>query len=172
MPEVKTRGYTLARLVYGTSLRRTLVRAVVLAAVLLITFKFIFIPVRVDGASMAPNYSKKGLNLVNRLAYRHHLPHRGDVVAIRMRETGHSVFLMKRVVGLPGESIGFEDGRVTVNGTKLTEPYVKFPSDWNREPTVCGPEEIFVVGDNRSMSMEDHWFGKARLGLIAGKMML
>lgn len=166
------RGFTLRRLVYGTSFRRTLVRAAILAVVCLVVFKFVFIPARVDGGSMAPTYANHGLNLINRLAYLNKKPQRGDVVAIRLRETGHSVVLMKRVVGLPGEEIGFKDGRVAVNGVKLEEPYVRLPSDWSRAPVVCGPDEYFVVGDNRSMPMPDHWFGRAKARLIAGRMML
>lgn len=167
-----TSGSFLERLVYGTSLKRTLIRASVLAVTCLVTAKFIFIPVRVDGASMAPTYSRRGVNFVNRLAYVRTAPHRGDVVAVRLREGAGSVFLMKRIVGLPGERIGFEDGTVTVNGSRLEEPYRQYPSDWDMEPVLCHPDEYFVVGDNRSMPMEDHWCGRARAILIAGKMML
>jgi len=165
-------GFSLGRLVYGTSLRRTILRAAVLALVCLIIFKFMFIPARVDGGSMAPTYSNHGLNLVNRMAYLHKNPQRGDVVAIRLRETGHSIVLMKRVVGLPGEAIGFQNGRVLVDGRLLDEPYVQFPSDWERLPVVCGPDEYFVVGDNRSMPMDGHWLGRAKASLIAGRMVL
>ena len=165
-------GFPLGRLVYGTSLRRTLVRAAVLGGIVLITFKFLFIPARVDGGSMAPTYPNRTLNLVNRLAYLNNSPQRGDVVAIWLRETGHSVVLMKRVVGLPGEEIGFQDGHATVNGVKLQEPYLRFPSDWERAAVKCGPDEYFVVGDNRSMDIEGHWFGRAKASLIAGKMVL
>jgi signal peptidase I len=171
-PNGKGKGKGLARWVYGTSLRRTLVRCVLLAAVCLVVFKFVFIPVRVDGGSMLPTYASRGLNLVNRLAYRHAAPQRGDVVAIWMRETSRQAVLMKRVVGLPGESIGFQNGQVTVDGVPLDEPYVRYPSDWNREPVPCGPDEYFVVGDNRSMPMEGHWFGRAKAKLIAGRMLL
>lgn len=172
MSEVNGNGFSLWRLVYGTSLKRTLVRATILAIVCLGTFKFLFVPVRVNGGSMSPTYSNKGINLVNRLAYRRESPHRGDVVAIWTRENSRSVVLMKRVVGLPGEAIGFENGFATVNGVKIDEPYVKYPSDWNVQPVVCGPEEYFVVGDNRSMDSNFHWYGRAKANLIAGKMVL
>lgn len=158
------------RLVLGRSLKVTLTRAAILAATCFIAFKFIFIPVRVDGLSMAPTYGN-GLNLVYRLAYRgDRQPERGDVVAVRFRPNGRSVLLMKRVVGLPGEWIGFHNGQVTVNGRQLDEPYLRFPSDWNVEPKLCGEDEYFVVGDNRSMSPEDHQHGRARRVLIAGRM--
>ena len=162
----------LGRLIYGTSLRRTLVRSLILAAVCLVSFKFLFIPVRVDGGSMSPTYSDRGLNFVNRMAYKRSSPKRGDVVAIWIGENSHSVVLMKRIVGLPGEAIGFRNGRVTVNGVVQDEPYVTFYSDWNSAAIVCGPDQFFFVGDNRSMPIEDHYFGRANGKLIAGKMVL
>ncbi len=159
-----------ARWVYGGSLKFTLLRAALLAVACVVVFKFILIPVRVSGASMAPTYGD-GINLVNRLAYRNGDPARGDVVAVRFRPTGRSVLLMKRVVGLPGEWIGFGNGRVMVNGEPLEEAYLQYPSDWNAEPVLCGPDEFFVVGDNRSMAREDHQHGRAKRSLIAGKML-
>jgi signal peptidase I len=172
MSESNGKLVTLGRLVYGTSLRRTLVRSLILAALCLVTFKFLFIPVRVDGGSMSPTYSDRGINLVNRMAYKRSAPRRGDVVAIWIGENSHSVVLMKRIVGLPGEAIGFQDGRVTVNGVLQDEPYVSYYSDWNCKPVVCGPNEYFFVGDNRSMPIEDHFYGRAAAKLIAGKMLL
>jgi signal peptidase I len=148
----------------------TLTRAAVLAVTCLVVFKFVLIPVRLSGGSMAPTYGN-GINLVNRLAYRSKGPARGDVVAVRFRPTGRSVLYMKRVVGLPGERIGFRDGRVTVNDELIEESYLRFPSDWNVAPVLCGPDEYFVVGDNRSMPPEDHEHGRARRALIAGRML-
>lgn len=159
-----------SRWVFGRNLKFTLLRAATLAAALLIVFKFILIPVRLHGGSMAPTYGN-GINLVNQLAYRKSEPARGDVVAVRFRNTGRSVLLMKRVVGLPGEWIGFQNGSVTVNGEVLDEPYVKWHSHWNLPPRQCGPDEYFVVGDNRSMPPEDHQHGRARRELIAGRML-
>lgn len=157
------------RLVVGRSLRRTLIRAAIVAVSLIIVFRFLLLPVRVTGGSMAPTYSENSINLVNRLAYLHHGPQRGDVVAVRFSPSGRSILLMKRVVGLPGEWIGFENGHVTVNGRPLQEDYVKYESNWNRKPVLCGPDQYFVVGDNRSMPEENHVFGRAKAELIAGK---
>ncbi|MCU0771196.1 MAG: signal peptidase I [Verrucomicrobia bacterium] len=172
MNEPKCVRSTLTRLVCGTSPRRTLVRCLVLVVVCLVVFKFLFLPVRVHGGSMLPAYSSRGINFVNRLAYRRAQPRRGDVVAIWPRESSRRVVLMKRVVGLPGETVGFRDGRVVVDGVPLNEPYVRYASDWNLEPVRCGPDEYFVVGDNRSMPMDGHWFGRAKAQLIAGRMVL
>ena len=62
-------------------------------------------------------------------------------MAIWLGHNGSSVLLMKRVVGLPGEAIGFSNGHVTVDGIRLDEPYVRFSSDWNREAVPCGFDE-------------------------------
>jgi signal peptidase I len=80
--------------------------------------------------------------------------------------------LLKRVVGLPGERIGFSGGFVTVNGKTLDEPYLLWPSKWDREPVELAPDEFFVVGDNRTMPMKDHTFGIAKRERILGKLML
>ena len=147
-------------------------RALVLAAVVAFTFKFVFIPVRVAGLSMAPTYKSNRVNLVNRLAYRNSEPERGDVVGVWPREGSRSVMLMKRVIGLPGETVDFRNGTVFIDGSPLEEPYVQFASDWNLAPVVVGEGEYFVVGDNRSMPADAHEFGIAPRRQIAGRMLL
>lgn len=160
----------LRRLILGRNPRFTLIRAGVLALTAFIVFRFILIPVRVTGGSMEPTYHDRRVNFINQLAYRSHEPRRGDVVGVRF--AGRSVMLLKRVVGLPGELIGFSNGRVTVNGRPLDEPYVKLPSDWNRYPVQLGPEDYFVVGDNRSMPIENHTFGICKRERILGRTLL
>ena len=157
-------------LTIGRNPRLTLVRAIILGVLTVAIFKTCILSVRVQGGSMLPTYKNNRVNFLNRLAYRKHGPQRGDVVGIRF--AGPSVMLLKRVVGLPGERIGFHAGSVTVNGRAIAEPYVQFPSDWERDPVLLGPDEYFVVGDNRSMPMEDHTFGIARRERILGKAML
>ncbi len=90
-------------IVIGRRPRFTLVRIVILVVVCVAVFKFVLLPIQIDGPSMLPTYRQKGVNFVNQLAYRNHGPQRGDVVAIRF--AGPSIMLMKRVVGLPGETI-------------------------------------------------------------------
>lgn len=158
------------RFVFGRNPRLTLVRAAALAAGCLFLFKFILLPVRVTGGSMEPNYRDGRVNLINTLAYRVHPPRRGDVVGIRF--SGPSLMLLKRVVGLPGERVGFRNGRVTVNGEPLDEPYLRRVSNWNLDPVELGPDEFFVVGDNRSMPMHLHTFGRAERARILGRTVL
>jgi signal peptidase I len=160
----------------GRSPRKTLIRAAILAVVCVVIFKWVLLPVRVEGISMTPTYADRSFNFVNRAAYFSHEPRRGDVVGIRLTppdgESTPHVMYLKRVIGLPGEAISFVNGRVLVNGQPLDEPYEKGPCDWNADPVTLGPDEYFVVGDNRSMPKEDHTFGKAERSRIVGKALL
>jgi signal peptidase I len=154
----------------GRNPKRTLVRIIVLVSVCVVTFKFVLLPIQVDGISMLPTYREKSINCLNLLAYVFHEPRRGDVVGIRL--AGRHIMYMKRIVGLPGEMVGFHEGRLVVNGRIIPEPYVKYPCLWEREPEQVRPDEYYVVGDNRSMALIDHTEGRARRERIMGKMLL
>ena len=156
--------------VVGRNPRATLVRVAVLIGTCFIVFNFILLPIRVEGISMLPTYKDRSVNFVNRLAYVWHEPQRGDVVSIRL--AGPHVMYMKRIIGLPGETVAFVDGRVLINGEVLDEPYEKTPCDWNCPPVKLGPDEYFVVGDNRTMPSDNHVFGKAGRDRIVGKALL
>jgi signal peptidase I len=161
----------LLRALVGRNPKRTLVRVGVLVVLSVVVFKFVLIPIRVDGGSMLPTYKEYGVNAVYRLAYRSHEPRRGDVVAIRLKAGAHIMY-MKRIVGLPGETVSFSQGRLFINGKALEEPYVKLPCNWEREPELVGPDEYYVVGDNRDMPWDDHVHGKAQRDYIVGKVLL
>ena len=174
--------------VIGRNPKATLVRVAVLIVTSFVVFKFILLPIRVEGISMLPNYKDRSWNLVNRLAYLRHEPQRCDVVGIRFSRAETDtpagihqaanwlapphVMLLKRIVGLPGETVAFEHGRVLINGEVLSEPYEKSPCDWNLPPKELGPDEYFVVGDNRSMPWENHVKGRAQRSQIVGKAIL
>ena len=160
----------------GRRPRTTLLRILVLVAVSVVTFKFVLLPIRVEGISMEPTYRNHKIDCVNRLAYLWHEPQRGDVVAIRYSDPGRfaepAQMLMKRIIALPGESVSFHDGHVYINGTLLNEPYLKSSCDWEHDPIQCGPDQYYVVGDNRSMPFEYHTQGRAEREKIIGKVLL
>ena len=173
---ISAKPHWLQVILIGRRPRATLARIVVLVAVSVVTFKFVLLPIRVEGISMEPTYHDHRVNCVNRLAYRRQAPRRGDVVAIRVADPGEfstpRAMLMKRIIGLPGESVSFHDGHAYINGRLLDEPYVKNPCDWEHEPIQCGPDQYYVVGDNRSMPFTFHMQGRAKRERIVGKVLL
>jgi len=160
----------------GRRPKNTLLRILVLVVVCFITFRFVLLPIRVDGISMEPTYHDRRVNCVNLLAYKLHEPQRGDVVSISFSDPvgfwPPSEMLMKRIIGLPGETVAFHNGHAYINGELLDEPYLKFDCDWEHEPMQCAPDEYYVVGDNRSMPFENHKQGRAKRSHIMGKVLL
>ena len=141
---------TARRIIFGRNPRRTTIRIVVLAAVCVVTFGWVLLPVRADGDSMLPTYVSGKLSLVNRLAYVGSKPQRGDIVAIRL--AGPSVVYIKRIVGLPGERLSVDEGQIHIDGIPLVEPYVRHQRAWTQEEKTLGAGEYFVAGDNRGVS--------------------
>ena len=160
----------LRALLIGRKPRLTLIRIVVLVMLVVIVRQFIVVPILVLGPSMMPTFQNHGINLVNRLAYHSRAPARGDVVAIRT--SGESNMYMKRVIGLPGESVAFHGGHAFINGQQYNEPYVIYPCDWEIPPVTVEPGKYLVIGDNRSMPPDNHTFGQADRVRIVGKVML
>jgi signal peptidase I len=151
------------RFVLGRSPKFTLIRLGVTVLLSVFLFTVVFIPIRVTGTSMEPTYRDGQINLVNKLAYRRHPPQRGDVVGIPMQ--GERALLLKRVIGLPGERVAVRQGEVEINGQPLAEPYLKRKrAPWNAA-FVLGPDDYWVVGDNRAVSVH----GAVKRWEIAGK---
>jgi signal peptidase I len=160
----------------GRNPKTTLIRAAVLAVLCVVVFRWMLLPVRIQGISMTPTYADHSFHFVNRLAYLWSQPKRGDVVGIRLTPpqglSAPHIMYFKRIVGLPGETISFVEGRAHVNGQTLDEPYEKGSCDWNTDAVTLGADEYFVVGDNRSMAKEEHVFGRAERSRIVGKALL
>ena len=170
MESAKSEPSWLQTIVIGRNPKVTLVRASLLAIALVLMARFVLLPIRVEGASMLPTYKESGVNFLNRLAYVWSEPKRGEVVGIRL--AGYHIMFLKRIIGLPGETVAFHEGHAIINGVILDEPYVKNPCDWERSPVTLGADEYFFVGDNRSMPQSEHTFGKGQRGRIVGRILL
>jgi len=160
---------------FGRNWKFTLARLAVLVVACFVIFRFVVLPIRVEGISMLPTYQNGSVNFVNRLAYPWHSPQRGDVVGIRLSDPSimwPSVMYLKRIIGLPGETVAFVDGAVLINGKVLDEPYEKYGCDWNIPQVKLDPDQYFVVGDNRSMPSQYHEFGRVPRDHIIGKAVL
>jgi signal peptidase I len=156
--------------VIGRSPRFTVIRILCYVVLAWGVFGYVLRPMRVAGISMEPTYKLNQVNFINRWSYRSSEPQRGDVVAVRM--AGESVLYLKRIIGLPGERVVFHRGQVFINGEELPEPYVKNRAPWNDPEMELGPDEYFLVGDNRGMAARDHDHGAVRRSKIVGKVLL
>lgn len=129
--------------------------------------------VPLDGPSMQPGLHTNERVLVNSLAYTFHGPQRGDVVVFHP-PTAPSERFIKRVIGLPGDTITLTPTQVIVNGVTLNEPYVD-PAppgvSENPEPQTfkLNESQYFVMGDNRSNSEDSRFFGPITQREIIGK---
>jgi signal peptidase I len=141
----------------------------ILPALLIVLVVNVFLAqaTRVEGQSMEPNLHNNQRLIIEKISYRFHPPQRGDIVVIKMPNR-HSDPLIKRVVGLPGETIEIQEGHVYVNGQMLTEPYLEQLTYGNTGPYVIAPGYIFVLGDNRGASNDSRSFGEVKISSIVG----
>src|SRR3954464_8447161 len=125
----------------------------VLIAVLVILF--LYRPVKVEGTSMMPSLFDQERLFINQFSYKFRLGNiqRGDTVVFWFPEDTTKSYI-KRVIGLPGDTVEVEDGFVIVNGKKLVENYVplEYRDDRNYSSRVVPPDEYFVLGDHRVSS--------------------
>lgn len=148
-----------------------LIVAALLVALVIKTFLFqaFYIP----SESMVPTLQVGDRVLVNKLSYDLHDVHRQDVVvfkAPKAAETGDIEDLVKRVIGLPGDTVEARDGKVYVNGTVLSEPYLPAGTQTtNLPPTTVPPGYMFVMGDNREASKDSRIFGPVKESAIVGR---
>ncbi len=122
---------------------------------------------QVQGQSMEPNLHTAQRLVVEKITYRFHGPRRGDIVVIDLPEAG-SDLLIKRVIGLPGETISSKDGQVFVNGEPLEEPYVLNPGGRDIAEQIIPPLHVFVMGDNRRFSNDSRNFGPVPIDQVIG----
>lgn len=153
---------------------------------------FLVQPFYIPSESMLPTIQINDRVMVNKLAVPFGEPDRSDIVvftdpsapereesfleAVRrsvLEAVGVSVReedLIKRVVGLPGETVTIEDNRVHINGVPLDEPYLREGARMGDfGPVTLGPEEIFVMGDNREFSMDSRVFGAIPIDHVIGE---
>jgi len=149
------------RLVFGSNPTRTLRRVLIWTTCTLVVFHYLLLPIKVIGASMTPTYRDGTVNLVNRLAYAHKAPKRGDVVVLHDGED----LILKRIIALPGEKVSLVCGRIRINGIPLHDQFSFERIGGDSDAYTLGPDEYFVIGDNRGASI----FGKFPKHAILGK---
>ncbi len=148
---------------------RELVETIVLSVVIFLLIRQGIQNYRIESISMEPNFHEGQFVLVNKLAFKLGQPERGDVIVFHNPERPEEDFI-KRVIGLPGDSIEFHDSQVFVNGFQLNEPYISAPTIGEEPgPIVVEPDHLFVMGDNRPNSRDSRRFGQLSMDLVVGK---
>ena len=153
----------------GRNPRRTLLRALVLIAVLWGSSRFLVRPALTDGISMEPTVHDGSLHLIDRVTYRMRAPMAGEIVAIHT--LGNRVWYLKRVLAVPGQRVAMTGGQLTVDDQPVVEPYVKLPGDWTFREMELRAGEYFVAGDNRATAIDEHLFGRVQRSDIVGRLL-
>lgn len=177
-----------------SALRET-IETLLLAAIIFFAVRLVILNFRVDGNSMLPNLHNREMLLVNHQAYLHldlgaivnwipgvdvgdhevypfNPPQRGDIIVFNPPNDDKPY--IKRIIGLPGDTIAFADGYVILNGQRLDEPYIqagitRCPTRQCEQPVTIGPGQVYVLGDNRGNSEDSRYFGPIQISSIIGK---
>src|SRR5258706_911000 len=146
---------------------RDLLIAIGLALVIIV---FLYQPVKVEGTSMAPLLSDQERIFINKFVYRFEDIHRGDVVVF-WYPLDRSKSFIKRVIGLPGETVDIRHGLLYVNGQLIPEPYVppQYTDVTDFGPVRVPKDSYFVMGDHRISSNDSRVFGPVASQFIYGR---
>lgn len=153
---------------------------VIALSIFLVVYLFFMQPHQVNGKSMVPTFESGEYVLTDKVSYRIGVPKRGDVIVFHAPEKaqcpqGTGCDFIKRVIGVPGETIAVHDNTIFVNGQPLTEEYI--PSDYQTQPgafikdrtITLDSDEYFVSGDNRMHSSDSRAWGPIEKRDIVGK---
>ncbi len=151
-------------------------KAVIISILIVVPIRaYVAQPFIVDGASMEPNFHGGNYLIIDELSYQFFRePSRGDVIVFRA-PTNQSQFYIKRIIGLPGESVEISNNKLYITTTSgatfmLDEPYI--PKSFNTDPNIIkklNKDEFFVLGDNRPHSSDSRIWGVLPRKNITGK---
>lgn len=151
-----------------------LVRFALIALIIVIPIRiFIAEPFIVSGASMVPTFENGNYLIVDKISYKLGNPKRDDVVVFRY-PGDTTKFFIKRIIGLPNETVDIKGNEVTItnaahpDGFKLEQPFVKNPAN-NETHLELKEDEYFVLGDNRGASSDSRYWGAVKRNLLTGK---
>lgn len=127
----------------------------------------------VEGPSMEPNFYTGQVLVVSRVNYLLDAPQRGDIIVFNPpNQSPDEPPYIKRVIGMPGDTVAIRDAQVYVNDQPLNEPYINEPCRETRCPNntwQLGPDQYFVMGDNRNRSSDSRAFGPITLDRVIGE---
>lgn len=142
---------------------------------------FIIQPFIVDGGSMLPTFHNQEFLLVDKLSYLTRAPHRGEVMIFKLQEGNNKYigkYLIKRVIGLPGEHVVVSNGVTTIyneenpNGFIVDEPYVTYKDTHKNVDITLDEDHYFMMGDNRAQSYDSRDWGALHRSAIRGQALI
>ena len=142
-------------------LLRSLVPYIIIIVVVVFIRTFIITPVKVNGTSMYPTLEGNEIMLLNKLAD----IDRFDIAVLQLE--GEDSNLIKRIIGLPGETVEISENQIYIDGELLDDPY-GYGITYNIDPVTLGDDEYFILGDNRIISLDSRSFGKIHRSEIKG----
>lgn len=158
-------------------LRDTVIWALQITLVCTIAFVFVYFfgqRVNVIGSAMYPELENGDVVIINRFVYDARKPKRGEVVAFQVNGNENFQYSIRRVIGLPGETIEYREGSLWIDGKKLKEEYNTTEMTelgLLEEPVTVGKDEFFVLGDDRQIAQDSRTanIGNVKRTEIAGK---
>ncbi|AKM83624.1 MAG: signal peptidase I, signal peptidase I [Candidatus Woesebacteria bacterium GW2011_GWF1_31_35] len=150
-----------------------ILEVVVLAVgIFLIVYLLILRPHKIKGASMEPNFPDGEYLLTEKVSYYTKEPQRGDVIVFKPPISEDE--FIKRIIGLPGETVSIQNGKFLINDKELDEPYIKVDTNSGGflkegEKYLVPSGEYFVAGDNRPHSSDSRIWGPINKKVITGK---
>ena len=150
---------------HHSNLLREIIETALLTAIIFLIVNLVIGRFRIEQVSMQPTLHEGEYVIVDKVSYLLHPPDRGDIIVFK--HPGED--LIKRVIGLPGDTIEIRGGRVYINGSVLNEPYIKEPilSTLSAQKIEAG--RYFEMGDNRNNSSDSRAFGPIPAGDIIGR---
>ena len=146
---------------------REVIETILLTVVIYVAVNFATGRFRVEGDSMQPTMHPNQYVLIDKLSYRLGSPQRGDVIVFHYPFDPQRDFI-KRVIGLPGETVTVAGGVVSINSQPLQEPYIAAPPNYQGSWSL-GANQFFVLGDNRNSSSDSHSWGTLDHKYLIGK---
>jgi signal peptidase I len=140
----------------------------VLSLILFVVINAVSARIRVDGSSMEPTLHSGEFVIVNKLAYKFSMPALGDIIVFHFPRDPKQEYI-KRVIGMPGDQVTIQNGKVLVNGQEIIEPYISAPPVYPNNSWQVPAGQLFVLGDNRNNSSDSHNWGTVPLDYVVGK---
>lgn len=147
---------------------REIVETVLLTLLIFFAIRALIQNFRIEGTSMEPNLHDGQYLIINKFAYYLHPPERGDVVVFHYPRNPRRDFI-KRVIGLPGETVEIRGKHLYIDGEELDESYALYTGNYSWAAQRLGEDEYFVLGDNRNSSSDSHNWGPLPGDAIIGK---